>query len=857
MTAPGNIAEIDQLITAFYRATNDEDRLRYEQILTECRNSPDWFPVWLEMTVSPTVSNLSHVFALMAICDLIRPKEDRAVNIEATGPAFQCCLENLARGFELGKNVFVHMLKVISISAFYNPDLFPQLSQIPDNGKCDVFAMYLQEREAILNRNPTIQLPALPLRDTALEILKASPLSQSWFELHRYALKIDASFEAWLTLIPKLQGVCDEFDSEYGGALFDLYDEVLAVQPEWLWDSPTDLQYVMSFIRIMVDLAKRLIQNLATDDSVVHYVSTILTATIDFGMSFYENASIVKFSEEIFEDITQLLPLIKEADITDFFAVLSQISATIGEEGSECDDESEDHAFDSGKWIELYLKMIIEEIDRGNLEMCCPDMEEIVANFTAHERGGVNQFLAQSCVSNPSPGLYYVIAFSGMSRLMLATQMALRLCSLPSPDQTPVTCIYFIIGCAEYAKDFIECFLKIVFYWVGKAPSALVAEAIHELAMLSPGSFVTEDGQYLQPLWGLLAEAGPDAANFLISAMLAILRAVPIPEADLGRHLQQLGDVFVKFIPAQFADATEVANFVSFLEPIIVRDWRTRTREGNDERRSGQEREVTYPPVMQEFFVKMFEIIRTAIGEIWVIKDDEVQRTLCSLVVNAIRYRWLLDASFVVEWLLKAISECPVSEHIKGVMVELIPLMPIPQFTKIFEACLAGRESGGGGYVIDSMTHALYDLMFQVVKQKREKVKEIFPVDMILYPITSPDGSFVFGDACKVVGLMAHVGAWTPQELEVVIEKLVSKIVAMRHDYRRDGVETLHALCVGYHSVIGAQKVADRIHSVFVGILGRDPPEIVELCALLAVPVNWNYQQARKAAELIHCVNAS
>ena len=828
------VAEVDQLIRNFSMSGSDEQRKHFENLLTEWKSSPGAFDCCLEIVGTQGLQVSTYLFALMALAEAVqRNWKDNASVAER---AFACCLRNIGSAKAAGQNIYLHLMNVLGVSVFYNAALYEHFAEIPAPDQVVFFEMFLQEAERDVTRQAREEMgrgctglesrwKGVPLAEHIMVLLQNSELSASWFAVHKDAMRLFPSpvLHVWAPLVPKLGTLVERFDPSFRGAVMSFYEEVLSVEPVWIAEDEGERKYILSVIGIMIFLAHRLTQMMKDDEDIVHYLSVILTTTIDYGMEFFGNEAVVEFSEKLFEEVTKQLQEIVKVDRDEFFTVFHQIAETLsaGDAGS----------FNSGKWIAMYLGMIINNINGGDLEMCCPDLARIVSLFTKEKNRTVSEFLATN-VSHPSPGIYYVIAFSHKYiRKMLTTQLAHSLQRLGDPSQTPVTCLPFIARCAPYAPDFVTngCFLNIVFYWMGKAPPLEVATALRGLAFLAPGVFVTEDSRYWNPLWDFLPNAEPEVASILFATMFAILKSVPIPEDDLQKKLEQMGAVLFQKVPTSFSTPYELECFFSFLLPIIEGDGHS----------------YTYPPVMGQFFFAIFEKLRQLLASLWGLEDELVQRSLCEFIGIAIRANWLQDHSFAIEWISQMIQRAPIREHFSVVMRELIPDMPIAQFTPIFRSAVE----------INIDMHWVFDLIQETVDARPEIVKDVFGLELILYPLTGLKVAWV-ERSCDVLTDMSKRALLSPQELKIVLQSLVRATLQLA-PIQWKGLDTIHYICMTCGRLTSIEDVRSELRAVFVATIGAESPLIDGLLVLLTHPEGWTGEQGNQALEAIKALSVS
>ena len=191
------------------------------------------------------------------------------------------------------------------------------------------------------------------------------------------------------------------------------------------------------------------------------------------------------------------------------------------------------------------------------------------------------------------------------------------------------------------------------------------------------------------------------------------------------------------------------------------------------------------------------------------------------------------------------IQRAPIYEHFSVVMRELIPDMPIAQFTPIFRSAADMN--------IDM--HWIFDIIQQTVDERPEIVKDVFGMDLILYPLTALKVAWI-ENSCDVLICMMKRALLTPQELKIVLQSVVQATVHL-YPIHWKGLNTIHYICMACSRLTGIDEVRTEQRALFVAAVGAESPLIDGLLLLLTQPEEWTGEQGNQALDAMKALSVS
>ena len=760
------IHELSEVISAFHAAPNNEIKSQLESRLVAWRQNPESLAVCVAVIASPAAAISTQLFCLVTLIDQLRDRGLRGLVQEMpTEEIMQVCIARLKAGVE-SEPIAANLLMCLAVCAFYDRrlvdkglelDLEMQLAYLDYFLREPVIPNTNERIERIKKENPGAEIVTNQMLDMQRSIAfdeimnvlnAATHVSRNWLALHKSALAY-GDISAFACLLPKLQTVTEVFSFEFGGELMTLYESILTTAPLSL--SKDDLVYIKNVIGIMMTLEAKIMKECDKVDQAIPYAFVILKETLDYGMDFFGMPEIVEFSEGVFKEAEIELQVFLRHDLDEFYDLFGQIAETLAYKPPES-------GFDQSKWIIAFVHFVNELVSANHFELCDSRMRQIVSTFTSTHDEKLMQYLA-SCIGQLGAGILYIIACnedidedddeSGNVIQKCLVRMVVEKMMTMQPQQIPVTVLYFIKKCAKYALEHSEMFLNIVFYWMAQGdPLSMVPKVLLKLSMLNPRVFITEDNKYIEALIQLLGKSDAKTASSLFAVLFSVIPHLTLrPDVLIGK-LDQIGKLFIGFLPTRITNIEEFNGFCRIVAPIFARGPQTEEMS----------------PVISSFYNQIFERVQAVIGPLWDVNNDHVQMSLSELSVYAVNNRWISSHAPVIEWVSKRLQTHPMIYHCQ-VIEYLVDDLPIPLITEFLRSMPR----------LDSdLVCAQLSLLEHLCVKRPELLKTMMPLEVLLYPISSRETD-VFKAGVSMVTQAFESGVPFAHEEVVAIVKAVTE----------------------------------------------------------------------------------
>jgi hypothetical protein len=513
-----SLGDLQTLLSVLYGQYSPQDQEKADEQLTALREDPAILPFCVEIINSIPDGLLSFFAATTIIHHLFLPSS--AFSREDLTAIFKVCFDRL----DSDRNVLnsVTERKTIEcmsiISAAFLPEFLSGVT-FPVIGQTVVF---LDSTYFVLSHyrfEPSCDLYEYatgPLLLVVAEVLGAAEVSETWFSLHSRAISFATDFHPFDPLLPRIKQMSTT--PKHIPGLLDLFENVLCFEPINL--APEQLRYIVDLMRIVVGTARWLL----AEGGNVAQASFVWTVIMDYSVDFFTRREVVPFAQRVFGEFIQSLPRMGE----DFSLLVEQAGNLFGHAASR------DFA-NFGVFAARILTIISTFVTEEGHDFKDDRLEKAIAAITGWEIPSISEALI-AAARTPSPGLFYVIAYSAKSiRAAVAESL------VPHIGLTRSSAVLsFIARCCKYLEPFAGPLIELTYEMLSDHPAQGV-EAVKSLARRFPRLFAEDIERYVLPLLEPLTSTTPDRAERIIAAIFYIFPEVPceIP-AEIWDRLGQL-----------------------------------------------------------------------------------------------------------------------------------------------------------------------------------------------------------------------------------------------------------------------------------------------------------------------------
>ncbi|OHS95416.1 hypothetical protein TRFO_10571 [Tritrichomonas foetus] len=692
------LQDLVNTLNALYNPqTSQQDRLLADQLIQNWQTSNYVFPISLEAIATAPNSQLIMIVTLTLLNILKKSKNnlnESIINESIIKELFFSCLRRLRSEFsQQNTPCESNLVLILAFIALIYPQYFDAYHELNHQELLIFFEIIFCQANKIEYSLSEISFDKIhQLVPVVIELLSTTEVNRIWFSLHKYALCFTPEFQLFDQLLQKIQEASHNYSLLPG--LLSLYEAVLQFEPMDLVSE--QILYIAKFIRIMIPCAISLIKISNTKDGALQYASFIWSNTLEFGINFYGQQSLLNFSMMVFNKFLQyLLFFLPNPD--EFFFLLEIASNLFGTAF-----HTNPTAF--GNFLVVLLDLILK-VTNEHPDFREPRMECCIKYLTSWCPPNFVEVVLSRC-SNPTPGLFYTVSY-------FCKELRAPLVSPMTPILNPncPTALAFIKRCCKLAPELSTVFMQITSNALSLSPFE-GAEALCVLSKYYPDLFIENANAYINPLINALGNAPIEISKNLFATLFSILPRIHLPDEQMKQILTPIGSSFVATLSKFAAKGNEAIPYYR----VFILDSIKGTAK------------VPLSPVFVQFFATLFNHINSLISGFWLDPSDQVQEYVCSILESALDRQWVTDKANVMSWICTMLPNNPIPGHFR-VLRHLVELMPAPQVLTFLQN-LPNVEDPP--LIVESLK-----FMHCILLERNDFFFETFPLAFFIQPLKS------------------------------------------------------------------------------------------------------------------------